>query len=375
MPPINHAVLSASSSHRWLACPPSARACESESDRASPYAQEGTAAHAMCEYKLQEALGMDPKNPAEDLDYFDSEMDECSDDYCSFVIEQLASAKEFCSDPKLMIEEHLDFSRWVPDGFGTGDALIVADKVLHIIDYKYGLGVLVEAEGNPQMRCYALGAIDAYDGIYDIEAVKMTIFQPRRGNVSTAVMSKAKLLEWADSYLAPRAKLAYEGKGEYQAGDHCRFCKIRATCRERAAYNMELAKYDFELPAKLDPREIALILPKIDELVTWANDVKEHALTQALLGVQYDGFKVVEGRSVRKYTDETAVAATVENAGYDPYEKKVLGITAMTRLLGKSTFNELLEGYIIKPPGKPTLVPDTDNRPAINTAIEDFKDN
>ncbi len=372
--PKNHAFLSASSAHRWLACPPSARASEHAGERASPYAQEGTDAHSLCEYKVLKALGRDAPDPTEDLDYFDKQMDECTDDYCAFVMEQLEEVKESCSDPLVMVEQELDFSRWVPDGFGTGDCVIVADGVLHVIDFKYGAGVPVDAEGNPQLRCYALGALDAYDGIYDIETVKMSIFQPRKAILSTSVMDKADLLRWADEVLAPAAKLAYEGKGEFKAGDHCQFCKVKSVCRKRAEYNLELARYDFAMPDTLTKEEVAAVLSRIDSLVSWGNDVREYALKQALAGVKYDGFKLVEGRSVRKYTDEGAVAAAVSSAGYDPYEKRVLGITAMTSLLGKKQFDELLGGFITKPQGKPTLVPDTDKRPARNNAIEDFKD-
>ena len=369
-----HAYLSASASHRWLSCPPSAKLCADVNDEASPYAKQGTDAHELCEYKVLHALGEDVKDPTENLDYFDTEMEESTDEYCNYVLEQYEKAKQLCKDPKVLVEQRLDFSKWVPDGFGTGDCLIIADKVLQIIDFKYGLGILVEAENNPQMMCYALGALDTYDGIYDIESVEMTIFQPRRDNVSTFTISKAELLKWAVEFLAPTAQLAYNGEGEYHAGDHCQFCKVKATCRERAAYNMELAAYDFEEPATLDDSEIADILPRIDDLVAWANDIKEYALQQAMSGTEYKGFKVVEGRSVRKYTDDAAVAATVENAGYDPYERKVLGITAMTSLLGKKKFEELLGGMITKPPGKPTLVPDSDKRPALNTAKDDFKE-
>lgn len=369
-----HAYLSASASHRWLSCPPSAKLCADVNDEASPYAKQGTDAHELCEYKVLHALGEDVKDPTENLDYFDTEMEESTDEYCNYVLEQYEKAKQLCKDPKVLVEQRLDFSKWVPDGFGTGDCLIIADKVLQIIDFKYGLGILVEAENNPQMMCYALGALDTYDGIYDIESVEMTIFQPRRDNVSTFTISKEELLKWAEEFLAPTAQLAYNGEGEYHAGDHCQFCKVKATCRERAAYNMELAAYDFEEPATLDDSEIADILPRIDDLVAWANDIKEYALQQAMSGTEYKGFKVVEGRSVRKYTDDAAVAATVENAGYDPYERKVLGITAMTSLLGKKRFEELLGGMIMKPPGKPTLVPESDKRPTINTAKDDFKD-
>lgn len=372
--PGKHAILSASSSHRWLACPPSAKLCAKETNKSSPYAQQGTDAHALCEYKVLKALGRDSPDPTENLDYFDTEMDDCSDQYCSYVCEQLQKAKTLCIDPQILIEQRLDFSRWVPEGFGTGDCLIVADKILHIIDFKYGVGILVEAENNPQMMCYALGALDIYDGIYDIEEVRMTIFQPRRENISSWDISKADLLAWAENMLKPAAELAIKGEGDFHAGDHCQFCAVKAICRKRAEYNLELAKYDFEMPVNLDQAEISAILPRIDELIAWAGDVKEFALQSALSGTKYPGFKVVEGRSTRRFTDEAAVAEAVTNNGFDPYEKKLLGITAMTSLLGKKRFEELLGGLITKPPGKPTLVPDTDKRPAINTAIEDFQE-
>ncbi|MCD8301308.1 MAG: DUF2800 domain-containing protein [Clostridiales bacterium] len=370
----DHALLSASSSHRWLACPPSVRACEGIEERASPYAHEGTDAHSLCEFKLLTALGKEAHDPREDMEYLDPEMEECTDEYRLYVMSMFESAKGTCRDPILLVEERLDFSRWVPEGFGTGDVIIVADNMMHIIDFKYGLGVLVSAEDNSQMRCYALGALDAYDGIYDIDTVKMSIFQPRRGNLSTTVMSKADLLEWADTVLAPTAKLAYEGGGEFSAGDHCRFCRIKESCRKRAEYNLEMARYDFQMPDTLKDTEIAAILPRIDELVSWADDVKKFALRQALSGVRYDGYKVVEGRSISKYTDDTAVIAAVTAAGYDPYEKKLLGITAMSRMLGNKKFKELLGDFIHKPPGKPVLVPDSDRRPEMNTAKTDFQD-
>ena len=369
-----HAYLSASASHRWLSCPPSAKLCAEIRDEASPYAKQGTDAHELCEYKVLKALGQDVQDPTENLDFFDQEMEACTDEYRNYCMEQYENAKQYCSDPQVLVEQRLDFSKWVPDGFGTGDCLIVADKVLQIIDFKYGLGILVEAENNPQMMCYALGALDLYDGIYDIETVEMTIFQPRRDNISTFSISKEDLLNWAENFLAPTAQLAYNGEGDFHAGDHCQFCKVKATCRKRAEYNMELAAYDFELPAKLEESEIAEILPKIDSLITWANDIKDYALQQALSGVTYKGFKVVEGKSNRKYIDEEAVAFTVKDHGYDPYEKKLLGITAMTSLLGKKRFEELLGGLVAKPPGKPALVPESDKRPSLNTAKDDFDD-
>ncbi len=373
--PDKHAVLSASSSYRWLVCPPSAQECAKLPDTPSEFARQGTDAHTLCEFKVKTALGQKREDPTESLTYFDEEMAECTDEYVQFVMESLASAKASCKDPLIMVEQRLDFSKWVPGGFGTGDCLIVADDTLTVIDYKHGLGVLVDAERNPQMMCYALGALNLFDGIYDIRRVSMTIFQPRRENVSTWNISKEELLTWAEEVLKPTAALAYEGKGEFKAGDHCQFCKVKATCRKRAETNLELAKYDFEMPATLDDIEIAAILPRIDQLIAWGNDIKDYALSQAQAGTHYEGFKIVEGRSNRKYTDEDAVASKVTNAGYDPYEKKLLGITAMSSLLGKKKFEELLGDLVYKPPGKPALVPESDKRPAMNTAADDFKYN
>lgn len=374
-----HAYLSASASHRWLACPPSAKLCANILDQASEYAQQGTDCHELCAYLVEKALGREVINPTENLTYYDAEMQNCAEEYRNYVLEQIEAAKEFCKDPQVMIEQRLDFSRWVENGFGTGDCVIVADEVLQIIDYKHGLGVLVSAGddehgGNSQMMCYALGALEVFGDIYDINQIKMTIFQPRRDNISTYTISKDDLLKWADEVLAPTAQLAYVGEGEFKAGNHCTFCKVKATCRKRAEYNLELAKYDFEMPATLDDTEIAAILEKVDEMISWGNDIKEYALQQAQSGVHFEGWKVVEGRSNRKYTDEAAVAFAVKDAGFDPYEKKLLGVTAMSTLLGKKKFEELLGGLIYKPPGKPALVPESDKRPAMNTAIDDFKE-
>lgn len=374
-----HAYLSASASHRWLACPPSAKLCANILDQASEYAQQGTDCHELCAYLVEKALGRDVIDPTENLTYYDAEMQNCAEEYRNYILEQIEASKEFCKDPQVMIEQRLDFSRWVENGFGTGDCVIVADEVLQIIDYKHGLGILVSAGddehgGNSQMMCYALGALEVFGDIYDINQIKMTIFQPRRDNISTYTISKEDLLKWADEVLAPTAQLAYIGKGEFNAGDHCTFCKVKATCRKRAEYNLELAKYDFEMPATLDDTEIAAILEKVDEMISWGNDIKDYALQQAQSGVHFEGWKIVEGRSNRKYTDENAVADTVKDAGFDPYEKKLLGITAMSTLLGKKKFEDLLGGLIYKPPGKPALVPESDKRPAMNTAKDDFKE-
>ena len=369
-----HALLSASSSHRWLNCPPSARLCEGYEDKGSEYAQEGTDAHSLCEHKLKLALGMETTDPTDSLSFYDEEMEECACGYAAYVMELVEEAKKTCKDPVVLIEQRLDFSRFVEEGFGTGDCVVIADGTLYVIDYKHGKGVEVSAVENPQMMLYALGALELFDGIYDIDTVRMAIYQPRRENVSVCVMAKDDLLQWAYNDLMAKAKLAYEGGGEYACGDWCRFCKAKAACRKRAEYNLELAKYDFEMPATLDDVEIAAVLARADELAAWAADVKEFALQQALSGVRYDGWKIVEGRSNRKYTDEDAVADTVSKAGFDPYEPKLLGITAMEKLLGRKKFAELLAGLVEKPQGKPALVPVTDKRPEMNTAQEDFKE-
>jgi len=369
-----HAYLSASASHRWLACPPSARLCAQEEDKASDYAMQGTSAHELGQYLLEKALGRETRDPTEDLMYYDAEMQEAAEAYCQYVLEQVNAVE----NPLVCVEQTLDFSKWVEHGFGTGDCVIVADGLLHIIDLKYGIGVLVRADGedgsgNTQLKCYALGALDTFGDLYRIDRIRLTIFQPRRENVDSYELSKEKLLQWADEVLAPTAKLAYEGLGDFSAGDHCQFCKVKASCRKRAEYSTELAKYEFAEPPTLSPEEIAEILPKVDHLVSWAEDVKNYALGQALAGVEYPHFKLVEGRSTRRYTDEAEVAAIVRAAGFDPYEKKLLGITAMTKQLGKSKFDELLGGHVMKPPGRPVLVPETDKRAVYSTAKIDFE--
>lgn len=367
-----HAVLSASSSERWLNCPPSARLCEAYEDKGSDYAAEGTDAHTLCEYRLKQALGIPAEDPIENLGWYNEEMEECAAGYAAYVVELLETAKQSCSDPVVMIEQRVDFSRWVLEGFGTADCIVIADGVLNICDYKNGQGCLVLAERNPQMMLYALGALEIFDGIYDIDTVRMTIYQPRKSNISIFEMPKDELLKWAETELTPKAQLAYEGQGNFSCGEWCRFCKAKAECRERAEANLALARYEFQSPALLDDEEIADILGKVDALTAWASDVKEYALQQAISGKEWTGWKLVEGRSNRKYTSEAAVAATVEGAGFDPYERKVLGVTAMQKMLGKTRFEELLAPYIEKPQGKPTLVPESDKRPAMNTAKNDF---
>lgn len=371
----DHAFLSASSSHRWLECPPSAKLCAEHPSRGTPFSHQGTDAHTLAAWKLEKALGRKVKDPTENLDYFDAEMAECTDAYTAFVMEQLAEARKTCRDPIVLVEQKLDFCRWVPEGFGTGDACIVSDDTIHVIDLKYGAGIMVDAQWNPQMMCYALGLLEAYDGIYDIRNIRMTIFQPRRDNITTFGLKKEQLLDWAENTLAPIARMAWNGEGEFRAGSHCQFCAVKASCRKRAEYNLEMARYDFDMPATLNGNEIAAILPRIDQLLAWGNDVKEYALEQALSGKHFPGYKIVAGRSVTRYTDDEAAARIVTAAGEDPWERKILGVSAMRKMLGRKRFDELLGPYLTKPAGKPVLVPESDKRPAMNTAKDDFQEN
>lgn len=376
MPPVKHAVLSASSSHRWLNCNPSARLEEKFEDNETEAAAEGTAAHALCEHKLRKMLKLRSRKPTSKYDC--DEMDEYTDGYVEFVSEQIAQAKQFCKDPLVLIEQKLDFSCYVPDGFGTGDCLVVADHLLHIIDFKYGMGVLVDAVENPQMMLYALGALRLFDSLYEIDTVSMSIYQPRRDNVSTWTISVAELNEWAENTLVPKAKLAFEGKGEFSPGTWCTFCKAAVKCRARAEAKLQLTKYEFAEPPLLSDEEIADILGRVDDLTKWANEIVAYAQDAAINhGKTWSGFKLVESRTIRKYSDEEAVAQAASDAGYhDIYKKSLIPITEMEKLMGKKTFAEVLGGLVVKPQGKPTLVPASDKRPAIvvTGAEQDFNE-
>lgn len=374
MAPSKHALLSASSSHRWLNCNPSARLEQEFADRETEAAAEGTAAHALAEHKLRKALKMRTKKPISKYD--SDEMDAYTEGYVEFVLEQLAEAKKDCKDPLILVEQKLDFSCFVPDGFGTGDCIIIADKTLHIIDLKYGQGILVEAEGNPQMMLYALGALRLFGSLYDIETVSMTIYQPRRENVSTWSIPVEALMEWTENTLKPKAELAFKGEGEFQPGSWCTFCKAAVKCRARAEAKLQLAQYEFAMPPLLTDEEIEDILTRLDDLTKWANEIQAYAQNAAINhGKNWRGFKLVESRTNRKYTDEAAVAQAAKDAGYhDIYKHSLITITEMERLMGKKTFAEVLGALVVKPQGKPTLVPASDKRPAITSsgAKQDF---
>lgn len=380
-----HALLSASGAHRWLNCTPSARLTEDLPDSSSVYAQEGTLAHELGELELQYQLNIIPKRTYNSRlkkikanELYSEDMPDQVEKYTTYVFERLAEAKSHTEDALIFLEQRLDFSAYVPEGFGTGDCTIIADGALEIIDLKYGKGIEVYAEKNPQMMLYALGALEAYSFIYDIDTVRMTIAQPRLDNFSSWEISVSDLERWAKEELEPKAKLAWDGEGEAKAGDWCTFCKVKATCKARAEKNLELAeKYEYQDPNLLSNVDIADILRCADELQKWAKDVQDYALEQARdHGVKFDGWKLVEGRSNRKYTDEGFVHTALIEAGYTENqilkEPELLGITAMEKVVGKKKFNELLADLVIKPQGKPTLVPESDKRQELNSAAADF---
>lgn len=303
--------------------------------------------------------------------------------YGMYVLEALAEAQSRSKDALLMLEQRVEFSKWVPRGFGTADCIIIADGLMEVIDFKYGKGVPVMADHNPQMMLYALGAYEWFGCgyIYDISTVRMTIHQPRIGNISSWEIPADELLAWAENELKPKAQLAWKGEGEPAPGDWCRFCKVKARCKARAEAMQNLANtFGMKEPNLLSADEIAKLLSKLDEIQSWASDIQTYALEQARdHGVRFDGWKLVEGRSNRRYTDPEAVEEILRSKRYRKkdifQEPKLLGITAMEKLLGKKQFCELLEepGLVIKPPGKPALVPDSDPRPELNSVEADFE--
>ncbi len=378
MPDI-HARLSASGSERWMACTPSVRLGEQFPESTSKHAEEGTFAHALGEliinYNLHNMTKAQFNKQFEKLkknEFYNKELQEYVDSYHHYVFECVNEAKAKTKDAIALTEQRLDFSEYVPDGFGTGDVIIISDGLLHVIDLKYGKGVGVSAENNPQLRLYGLGAIEAFGMLYDFDRVRMTIYQPRLDNVTTEELSVTELMDWGKSVVKPLAALAMAGDGDFVVGDHCKFCKANATCRAKAEKSLELTKLDFAAPELLSDEEIGEVLRKAEQLANWVTDIQDYALTEALTnGKKWDGWKLVEGRSNRKYTDEIKVAEKLKGAGYEEavlYEKKLYGITAMEKVVGKKDFNKLLDGLIIKPQGKPVLVPESDKRPELNTA-------
>ncbi len=376
-----HALLSPSAAHRWMNCTAAPRLEADAPDVETEFAQEGTLAHAYCAKKLKSFLGLD--TTAEDNEiqalakYHTGEMDEYTDTYKTIVIEKFNEARKHTSDAKLLVEVKLDFSTFIPDAYGTADAVIIADNVIEIIDFKYGKGVKVSAVENEQMKIYALGAYLKYNFEYIIDEVKMTIVQPRIDNLSEFEIDVENLLDWAGNELTPKAREAYKG-GKQNPGNWCQFCKVKAQCRALAEKCITVAKAH-ETPGLLNPKIIASeVLPWLPMVKSWATSMEEFALKQALDGVTFPGYKLVEGRSVRKITDEGAVISILAKQGYDESEymkpSTLCGIGDLEKLVGKKAFSSLCSEYIIKPAGKPTLVTADDKRPAYNSADNDFND-
>lgn len=379
--PGQHAVLSPSAAHRWMNCTAAPRLEEKVEDKGSTYAEEGTLAHAYCAKHLKGFLGV-PTNEedAEIAQLFDAyhtgEMDEYTETYKVIVLEKFNAARVKTPDAQLLVEVRLDFTKYIPDGFGTADAVIIADGCLEIIDFKYGKGVKVSAYENPQMKIYALGAYEAFSFEYNITRVRMTIVQPRIDNLSEFEITADDLQKWATEQLAPKAKEAFAGNGSQKPGVWCQFCKVKCSCKALAqtCVNTAIAHPDPKLVSKEDME--TEILPRIATIKTWLAGIEEYALQQALDGVEYSGFKVVAGRSVRRITDPEAVMQELQSNAFaeDTYMKprELRTITDLEKLVGKKRFAELCGKWIDKPQGKPTLVPDTDKREAYNKAADDF---
>lgn len=371
-----HSEFSPSAAHRILACPPSLLLEQQFPKETSSYAEEGTAAHDLAEHKLKKALEMSSEKPISQYD--SDEMDEMTDIYVEYCLGIIEKAKENCKDLQILIEQKLDFNDYVEGGFGTGDLVIVGNGTLHVIDFKYGKGVIVSAEKNPQMMLYALGALSLFDMLYDIKKVTMTIVQPRVDNFSTYEMSADDLIKWAEGELKQKALLALKGEGEFSAGEHCRFCLAKNQCRARAVKDLELLRYEFQDPALLTDDEIAEIIGVSEELSRWTDDIYTYAAALAINeGKKWDGFKLVEGRTRRKYTDEGAVAEAAKAAGYkNIFKQSVITITEMEKLMGKKKFKAILGSLVETPKGKLTLVPNSDKRKAVDVVAAeiDFKE-
>ena len=377
-----HARLSPSSAERWIACPPSVKLSERFPDTTTSYAEEGTTAHLVAEISIRKALGLLTEQEAatrmEEAElslYYTKDMPGNLEPYVDYVVSHAAEA-DFVG-----LEERLDIGEWVPGGYGTSDAVIIKGDLLEVVDLKYGQGVPVSATGNPQFRLYGLGAVNEWFMLYPFSKVRCTVIQPRLDSISSEELKVPELLDWAERVLKPAALLAEKGEGEYRSGDHCRWCKAKAVCRRRAEDNMALARYEFAEPALLTNEDIADVLSAAGELKAWVSDVEAYALDQALNhGASFHGYKLVEGRSLRQLTDEDgAVRILLENGVAEDalYTRSLVGIPAMEKLVGKRRLAELLKDHIVKPQGKPTLVRDTDKRPALNSteaAAQDFKE-
>jgi hypothetical protein len=381
-----HAKLSASGSKKWITCTPSAELEAQFPSEDSKYSSEGTYGHAVFEHRMLGYLGRpqtpEAENELPDSDkYLTQELSDAVGEAVDRAIERITNARSVCKDPVILLEQRLDFSPWVPAGFGTGDLVIITDAYAEVLDLKMGSGVSVSAYENSQFRLYMLGAYNNYGLLYGFANCIGTVLQPRLNNYSSEELSLTELLQWADDVVVPAAKLAWTGEGAYVSGEHCSsgFCKARFTCSARANANMEIAKQDFALvePALLTDEQISQVLAKASEAMKWLGDVQSFAQQQAEQGHHYAGFKLVAGKSHRRYTSQDAVAAALIANGVDEaliFERSLLGITAMEKTIGKKLFAALLIDLVEKPPGRPTLAPVSDKREEFNSAARAIAD-
>lgn len=383
--PGSHALLSPSAAHRWLNCTPSVRLEEGIEDKGSDFAAEGTLAHAICEQKLLTLLGRPHDEADKEIEelspkYHSGEMDEYTDTYKAIVMEKYNAAKVNTPDAQLLVEVRLDFRSFLQDSFGTADAVIIADDLMEIIDFKYGKGVKVSAFQNPQMRIYALGALDEFLLEYNIKRVRMTIVQPRIDNLSEDEMPVSSLIKWRDEVLRPASELAFRGDGEQVPGEWCRFCKVKASCKALATLATKTCNEDFKNPRLISDEDIPKLLPLIPVLKSWMDDFTVFSLERAMAGAHLEGYKVVEGRSIRQVTDQDGLVGILTQEGFDrdilfrPAELKTLG--DLEKIVGKKKFADLSKPYVTKPQGKPTLVELSDKRPplSLQSANDDFKE-
>ena len=381
--PSKHARLNPSSAERWINCPGSVALSEQcPAPSGNSYTEEGTWAHTLCEVKLRKFLGelrgskyTSAVNKVKKSGYYDGEMEEASEFYLEHVTEIFNGVGK---DAELMVEQQFSLDKYVPESFGTSDAVVIGSGTIEVIDFKYGKGVKVNANGNPQLRLYALGAADLFGDIYDFDTVRMTIIQPRRDWVSSEEMPLTELREWVVKEVMPQAQKAADGVEELACGDWCMWCSAKALCRVRAEANLELAKMDFKDPALLTNEEIGEVLTKADQLKAWAKEVGDYVLEQAIAGEHFDGWKLVEGRSNRTIVDSDKAVKKLTDAGFDEailYKPRELyGITQLEKNCGKKKLTEVLGKLIEKPPGKPKLAPESDPREAINSVAEAAKD-
>lgn len=376
-----HAVLSASASHKWLHCPPSALLEDSLPDNTSEAAEKGTLAHAICELKLNKLFidkNMTSKtfntrmNKLKRNPLYEPEMERSTDTYVD-IVKQIAYGFE--TEPMVIVEKKVDYSKWAPKGFGTSDCILIHSTELHVVDYKNGTGVVVSAEDNPQMKLYALGALEAYGLIYPVEKVVLHIVQPNRDNYSTWETTKAELLKWGETVVKPAAEKAIKGEGEFCQGEWCDsgFCRARALCRKRMDENMALMAEAVDpiggkskLPPLITDDEVGAILKKAQFLSSWVKKLEEYALKTLTGGGTIPGWKLIEGRSNRTISDTDSAFEALIRAGYDRallYEEKPITLTAVEKLVDKDVFTNCIAPFIVKPQGKPTLVPEDDRRP------------